>query len=336
MRRSAGPLPAHQHMIRHAIVFSLLAGLTIAQDQGKDLWMQDFSAAKAKAKAEKKDLLVDFTGSDWCGWCIRLDNEVFGKEAFKTSAPEHFVLVKLDYPRDKSILTDAVIAQNEKLQGVYNIQGFPTILLMDHEGSVYAQTGYQEGGPEKYNEMLADLKKQGAGFQAAVAAAKQKQGLERAAALDDALQELDEEVAASYHFELMKEIVTLDTDGKAGLKAKYAEKVKEVEERRMLDEAGRELNELITADMQAGKGEDALKKLDAAIAKPKNAVYKQMAMFFKGMVTMDVSGDAKAAVAVLEAAKALAPKSPIGQQIDRILPQIKAQDGGDEQPGGGK
>ena len=310
------------------VSLSLLTGLLTAQDQEKDLWTQDFAAAKARAKAEKKDLLVDFTGSDWCGWCIKLDNEVFSKEAFQTGAPKHFVLVKPDYPRDQSILTEKVVKQNEKLQATYSIQGFPTILLMDHEGRVYGQAGYQEGGPDPYNTMLADLKKKGAGFQAGLAVAMQKQGLERAVAIDDCLKELDEPVVDAYHFELMKEIVTLDADGKGGLKDKYAAKVKQLEDRRLLDAAGRELNELIADDMQNNRGKEALAKLDKAIATPKSPIHKQMAMFFKGMVTMDVSRDAQAAVALLEGAKEIAPDSPIAEQIERILPQIKAQGGG--------
>ena len=123
-------------MKRCAITLSLLTSFAVAQDQEQDLWIQDFAAAKARAKAEKKDLLVDFTGSDWCGWCIKLDNEVFGEEAFQAEAPKHFVLVKLDYPRDKSILTEEIIAQNAALQATYAIQGFPTILLMTADGDV--------------------------------------------------------------------------------------------------------------------------------------------------------------------------------------------------------
>jgi len=319
-------------MKRCAITLSLLTSFATAQNQEQDLWIQDFAAAKARAKAEKKDLLVDFTGSDWCGWCIKLDDEVFGKETFQTEAPKHFVLVKLDYPRDKSILTEEVIKQNEQLQATYSIQGFPTILLMDHEGRVYGQAGYQEGGPEPYNTMLADLKKKGAGFQAGLAVAMQKQGLERAVAIDDCLKELDESIVDAYHFELMKEIVALDADGKGGLKDRYAAKVKQLEDRRLLDAAGRELNELIADDMQNNRGKEALAKLDAVIAAPKSPIHKQMAMFFKGMVTMDVSRDAKAAIALLEGAKEIAPDSPIAEQIERILPQLKAQAGG----GGGK
>ena len=58
-----------------------------------DGWMTDFEAAKEKAKKEGKDLLIDFTGSDWCGWCIKLSKEVFEQEAFKKEAPQSFILV---------------------------------------------------------------------------------------------------------------------------------------------------------------------------------------------------------------------------------------------------
>ena len=218
-------------------------------------------------------------------------------------------------------------------RATYSIQGFPTILLMDHEGRVYGQAGYQEGGPDPYNTMLAELKKKGAGFQAGLAVAMQKQGLERAVAIDDCLKELDEGVVDAYHFDLMKEVVTLDADGEAGLRDKYATKVKQLEDRRLLDAAGRELNALISDDMQNNRGKEALAKLDKAIATPKSPIHKQMAMFFKGMVTMDVTRDVAAAVALLEEAKKLVPDSAITQQIERVLPQIKAAGGGG---GGGK
>ena len=315
-------------MKRCAITLSLLTSFAVAQDQEQDLWIQDFAAAKARAKAEKKDLLVDFTGSDWCGWCIKLDDEVFGKEAFQAEAPKHFVLVKLDYPRDKSILTEEIIAQNAALQATYAIQGFPTILLMTADGDVYGQTGYQEGGPEPYNKMLAEMKAKGAGFQAGLRVARQKSGRERAVAIDDCLNELDPQVVEAYHLDLMKEIVALDAEGEAGLKDKYADKVRLLEERRLTEAAGRELNELISEDMQNNRGKEALAKLDAVIAEPKSPVHKQMALFFKGMVTMDVSRDVDAAVALLESALKVAPESPIAAPSERVLPQIKAQGGG--------
>ena len=94
-----------------------------AQDQPvqnkADLWLTDFEKAKAQAKAEKKDLLVDFTGSDWCGWCMKLDEEVFSQDVFTASAPKDFVLVKLDYPQ-KTPQPDELKEQNKKLAEQYH------------------------------------------------------------------------------------------------------------------------------------------------------------------------------------------------------------------------
>lgn len=114
-----------------------------------DGWMTDFEAAKAKAKAENKPMLLDFTGSDWCGWCIKLDKEVFGEAAFKEYAAAELVLVELDFPRKKEQSAD-LKAQNEKLAKQYGVRGFPTILVLSPEGELIEKTGYQKGGAEAY------------------------------------------------------------------------------------------------------------------------------------------------------------------------------------------
>jgi len=119
-------------------------------------WMTDFDAAKAKAKAEDKPMLVDFTGSDWCGWCIKLDKEVFSKAAFKDYASENLILVEIDFPKSKKQSAE-LKAQNEALAEKYGIRGFPTILVMDGEGKVMERTGYRRGGPEKYVEHLKGI-----------------------------------------------------------------------------------------------------------------------------------------------------------------------------------
>lgn len=120
------------------------------------VWMTDFDAAKAKAKAEKKVLLLNFTGSDWCGWCIKLDKEVFSQKEFIDYAAENLVLVTVDFPRKKK-LDEALTKQNEKLSEKYEVSGFPTIGLVKPSGSEIAQTGYQEGGAAKYVEHLKKL-----------------------------------------------------------------------------------------------------------------------------------------------------------------------------------
>ena len=72
--------------------------LTSFASAAKEGWLEDFEKAKAQAKAENKKILLDFTGSDWCGWCIKLDKEVFSQQAWKDYAAKNLVLVELDFP----------------------------------------------------------------------------------------------------------------------------------------------------------------------------------------------------------------------------------------------
>ena len=120
-------------------------------------WETDFEKAKAKAQAENKHILIDFSGSDWCGWCIKLDKEVFSKDAFKAYAKDNLVLVLADFPRDKSGQSDQVQAQNKKLSKEFGVRGFPTVYVLDSAGKPVAKTGYQAGGPEVYVEHIKKL-----------------------------------------------------------------------------------------------------------------------------------------------------------------------------------
>ncbi len=112
-------------------------------------WMTNYRQALALAKKENKMLFVDFTGSDWCGWCIKLDKEVFTKKTFKKWANEKFILVKLDFPKKKA-LPVKLKAQNDKLAKKFGVQGFPTILVLDGEEEVVARLGYAKGGPKAW------------------------------------------------------------------------------------------------------------------------------------------------------------------------------------------
>src|SRR5262245_55856336 len=148
--------------IPHALLALLAATPAAVAAPGGEGWAADVDKAVATAKAEKKDLFVDFTGSDWCIWCKRLDKEVFAHEAFLTAAKKDFVLVALDYPHsDEAKAKVPNPKRNDELQDKYSIQGFPTILLMNADGVVYGQMGYEQGGPEKYVESLAAARKKG-------------------------------------------------------------------------------------------------------------------------------------------------------------------------------
>ncbi len=134
-------------------VLSLLTSAALAAAG----WSDAYAKAVAKARAEKKMVLLDFTGSDWCGWCIKLDKEVFSKSEFKSYAKDNLVLVEVDFPQGKR-LPKKVQEQNEKLKNEHSVRGFPTIVVLNADGQKIGQLGYMEGGPKNFIAKLDELK----------------------------------------------------------------------------------------------------------------------------------------------------------------------------------
>jgi protein disulfide-isomerase len=118
-------------------------------------WTEDYAKAVEKAKTEKKNILLDFTGSDWCGYCIALDKEVFATAKFKTWAKDNVILVKVDFPRTKP-QSAKLKQQNSELKSKYPFGGYPTVVIVDSEGKEVAKkSGYSPGsGPVAYIEGL--------------------------------------------------------------------------------------------------------------------------------------------------------------------------------------
>ena len=142
------------------VLLGLVMGWVAWQVSAADVnWMTDFTAAQKKAKDEKKLVLMDFTGSDWCGWCIKLNKEVFTTKEFTDYAKDNLVMVEVDFPRRKQLSDDQKKA-NEKLQSKYGAEGFPTIVVLNSEGKqVWKQVGYMQGGPKAWIAKLDEVKK---------------------------------------------------------------------------------------------------------------------------------------------------------------------------------
>ena len=142
------------------IAIGLLACCALLQAGAGELtWLTDVPKAQDQAKTENKLVLLDFTGSDWCGWCIKLDNETFSKPEFADYAGKNLVLVQLDFPQKKQLPADLKKA-NTALQKKYKIQGFPTLIVMKPDGTVvWAQVGYLAGGPKAMIAKLDEAKK---------------------------------------------------------------------------------------------------------------------------------------------------------------------------------
>ena len=123
-------------------------------------WLTDLPTAQARAKAEKKLVLMDFTGSDWCPPCKALHKNVFSATEFKEFAAKNLVLVEVDFPNRKEQSAELKKA-NRELQRKHNIEAFPTVIVFDASGKqVLRQEGYPPNTNAKdYVTELAKLKK---------------------------------------------------------------------------------------------------------------------------------------------------------------------------------
>ncbi len=121
-------------------------------------WMTDYQRAMARAKAERRNVFLFFTGSDWCGWCQRLEEEILTKEEFKNYAKEKLILVTLDFPK-QTPQSEALQNQNRVLARQYRITGYPTVVILDPTGKPMKRLGYQEGGPGPFVKILRSLER---------------------------------------------------------------------------------------------------------------------------------------------------------------------------------
>lgn len=337
-------------LIPMAAAFLGLAGLLQAGGEG---WTQDFDAAKATAAKEKKDLLIDFTGSDWCGWCIKLNDEVFSKDAFKEAAPKDFVLVELDFPQkpeNVSKQSDEMKARNKKLSEEYGIRGFPTIILADAKGRPYAQTGYQPDGPEKYLAHLADLRKGREVRDEAFAKAAKAQGLEKAKALADGLSKIDPKLQAKFYQTEVEAIIAADKDDTLGFAKSRAEQAKEDEQMaKAQEEQKKEMERMkpftdkfatfrptLMDCVQKQDFDGAAKKVDEWIASEKfEGEFKQHALSIKIQICAQKQ-DHEGALKLVDEIIAVDPESKISQQmkqtlrpaIEKAIEQSKTDGGG--------
>ncbi len=310
-------------------VIMALHGSAFAGGEG---WSHDYAASKKQAAESKKDLLINFTGSDWCGWCIKLVDEVFKHDAFKTGVKDTFVLVELDYPKDKSKLSEETQKQNKELSGKYAVQGYPSILLCDAEGRPYAATGYQEGGPEKYVEHLNELRAKKAERDEAFTTAGKSEGVAKAKALVAALDamKLEDGMIASFYGNIAEQIKAADPKDETGFGKKAAAK------KRMQDfqSALQELAGKMDMDGALAFVDKTLKE-GGFETEETLQIMMTRAMIYAQLQKIDE------ALKAIDEAKAFAPDSPMIAGIDGFRKRIedgkkKAEEAKDEKKDGDK
>ena len=132
---------SHRKLFFAVVVFLTISSLVSAAD-----WPTDYAKALETAKAENKRVLLDFTGSDWCGPCIQLNKRVFSRPEFINYAEKNLVLVEIDYPQRKK-QSATLVKQNERLAKQYGIEekGYPTLVLLDPAGKIVRELNGYDG-----------------------------------------------------------------------------------------------------------------------------------------------------------------------------------------------
>ena len=138
----------------------MLAATVLCQvNAAESTWLTDLPKAEAQAKTENKIVLMDFTGSDWCGWCIKFKKDVLDTPEFQAYAAKNAVLVELDFPHHKT-QNDALKKANAALNEQYKVEGFPTFVVLNKYGKeIGRQVGYAAGGPAAFIAKLEEFKK---------------------------------------------------------------------------------------------------------------------------------------------------------------------------------
>ena len=199
-------------MIRKTWICTLLAAAVAAPAFSLD-WVTDFDAAKAQAAKEGKAVLVDFTGSDWCGFCIKLKKEVFDSPEFDAYAKDKFVCLEIDLPQGDKI-SEEQKKINEELSELYNVDGFPSIFVMTPQGYVVGGFCGFRALPEVQKALDAGL------ANAKAIADAEKQGNEaQVDAIFKVWQGLGDELAGSAQ-QLRDDLVKLDVNDRCGLRAR--------------------------------------------------------------------------------------------------------------------
>jgi thioredoxin-related protein len=159
-------------MKMHRVATSIALGLVAVACQRKEgpppgeaaappAWLTNYAKAQARARAENKMLLINFTGSDWCPPCLFLHRQILSQPEFVDYAAKNLVLLEVDFPHHKA-QSDAQKVANEKLANQYGIDGFPTIILLDSSGKKIGEGGYQAGGPKPFIAGIERLRLGGA------------------------------------------------------------------------------------------------------------------------------------------------------------------------------
>ncbi|MBK8975917.1 MAG: thioredoxin family protein [Planctomycetes bacterium] len=280
--------------------------------QHGDGWTSDVPAARASAAEHGRDVLLVFTGSDWCSPCIRLAAEVWSRPEFVEAARERYELVIVDNPRGEDVISAEQRQANDALHALFAVNSWPTVVLTDAEGRPFARTkDYRAGGPAAWLEHLAELQRNRAERDRLFAAAAAVEGVERARLLDQGLRACGDFIPTGPYADVIDRILAADADNETGLAMRWRT-------RRAADALENDLPAL----GKSGRWAELVARIDEFLARYEpDDVLRQKTLYWRG-VGLARTGDAETAKASFEAAVALGADAEYGRRSQAMLGRI--------------
>lgn len=283
--------------------------LCVVVSWGANPWLEDFDSAKRQAVAAHKPILVEATGSDWCLPGQQMEAEVFNRPDFLPVATTKYILLRLDYPRNFA-LPERRRAQNQTLAERYFVRAFPTFLLMDERGVVFARhAGYIAGGVTAFLGWAAGAEAQQSALKTLEATVeKAVPGIPKAQAQDALFRQAEAWGLEWEYAALPFQIVEQDAEGKAGLKPRY--QVYNAYQRRLATWAQDDFRKAV---------DDFGDLANRATPWPE---LRQKILLTQAMVSWDALNDEIRARDILRQTRALGGDTAIGRRANELLDQL--------------
>lgn len=281
-------------------------------------WLNNIDKGIEQAKKDNKLVLVEFTGSDWCPPCKALKKDVFPSAEFQKIADKSLVLVELDFPKQKEI-SDEQKKYNGEMAEKYAISGYPTVYLLNNEGTpVWVRVG--GGAKEEYLKELQDGITNATIITESLAAAKTASGIEKAKLLDKAYNAMSADMQES-NAALADEIVTLDKEDTLGYgKAKKAQDAEQAEEKASMEFFQTAISPLLAEE----KYDDSIAKIKEYAAKPELSKATKQKLYLQGIFAILMQkGDIDAALDAMKEGAAIDPESEMAKQAPAVMTHIK-------------
>ncbi|MDO8348668.1 MAG: hypothetical protein Q7T30_00410 [Planctomycetota bacterium] len=279
------------------------------------VWHSDFEAARQLAKTAKLHLLLAFTTAEAAGLSAKLETEVLATPEFLAEAAKGFLLVRVDLPADESQLSPALRKQNTWLRSRYPSSRLPAVWLCEPYARAYATSGYLPGGSKVFLAWMEERRQAGIAAHDALMRAGPLRGIERAKVLAEGLQGLDDAILSSNFNKELMEVIQIDADGAAGLKAPFDAIAR--------DAAARPLLVRLQAELQPLREQQLWDDLEKLVAERLAAAQDQRSIaqyltFLSGCCRLEGRQDATGALTLFESALAMAKRSELAPEIARL------------------